>query len=69
MSYFLTNGEVAWEIPAHIGRSYRCGRYLVPTGWELLTNLPKNWYPGRRGEYRKERTVELFLKEAVAGGA
>jgi hypothetical protein len=69
MYFPLTTGEVDWEISAQVGRSCSSGRYATPLGWELRANLPKNRYLDRGGEYRKEQTVGMFLREAVSGGS
>jgi hypothetical protein len=64
MTFFLTNGEVAWEIPTNVGRSYQSGRYLTPPGWDLLTWLPKKWRQRPGGEYRNLDSLDKLLKEA-----
>ncbi len=54
---YLSNGNVAWEIPyggsASIAGMYRVKAYLPPPGWEVLESLDSKWRPGNFGEMRR----------------
>jgi hypothetical protein len=52
-SIYLTNGDVAWEIP-HEGIDIRYAEheYLPPDGW-WVCELKGSWYQGICGEWRK----------------
>jgi len=68
MPYFLTNGEVAWEIPARVGRFFWDGLYQTPPGWSVITSLQGHWHNGDCGKYRRPQTSRKLLREAAAGG-
>jgi hypothetical protein len=52
---YISNGEVAWEVPGgRTARMYRNGLYLPPAGWKVLTWLsPKKWRLCAAGEMRR----------------
>jgi hypothetical protein len=68
MAFFLTNGEVAWQLSEYLGKSYKAGFYQTPPGWELVTGLPKRWRQHPGGEFRSIDSLDKLLKEAGFGG-
>ncbi|MDD5510831.1 MAG: hypothetical protein PHI12_08475 [Dehalococcoidales bacterium] len=55
-SVWLTNGEVAWEIPADrdIASRYVKRIYLPYDGWSIIIGgLGRNWKQGKFGEMRR----------------
>lgn len=65
---FLSNGEVAWEIPRAVAIGYLLELYAPAPGWEVIADsLDKDqWRPGACGEYR--RVPEPAVAEAVLAG-
>ena len=55
---YLTNGNVAWEIPdggkLSIAWYYQQGLYVPPENWKVERKIPKNYRRGTCGELRRE---------------
>lgn len=63
MRVFISNGEVAWEIPPPIGDLFYNGYYICLEGWHILlrADLARKgqWVQGELGEWRlQDYTVE-----------
>jgi len=52
---WLTNGQVAWQIPSgRVARFYVWEAYLPPEDWKVHEgSLPDGWARGVSGEMRK----------------
>jgi hypothetical protein len=63
MRAFITNENVAWEIPpGRISSFYLEGAYLPPEGWRIETSghiRQPPWFTGVCGELRKKMEVKI----------
>lgn len=50
---WLTNGDVAWQIPDEVAWQYLRGYYLPPAGWQVVKKLGHGWCQGKLGEMRR----------------
>ena len=52
---FITNSEVAWEIPKEPGIAfmYDYGYYSPPDGWTVMRGLKGQWKQNGFGIYRR----------------
>lgn len=61
MKIWLTNGQVAWQIPSgRISRYYEDGYYKPPAGWKVTGRLPESvCKPGPHARRQKE-VLEVY---------
>lgn len=59
---FISNGNVAWEIPDESAARYREGMYEPPAGWFVVLKLPKKSVRSSGGPWHPP-TGEIFVDD------